>query len=281
MFEYDDKFTKTEARYWNERGIREFPSGLGEWYKENYLGLDQWGMYDYAKQLRTLPKNAPILEVGAGTVAKATFLALFEGYTNITVSDLSIEQMRINWEFSREAGLGDKVKHVVADMTSLPFRNETFSSVFVNSALHHLPDTKGALSEMIRCLQPGGLLIIGHEPNRKVNQIVRRFADRLHLSEKYQEDQHSEADDELPGLNQDELVQLLPNLQVQVLKVLPHWYMMGFVHPLPLVLERTLGKRIDVPTPVRTLTRSVDSVLSKLPGMSNLSFYFSLIGKKR
>ncbi|HVZ40137.1 MAG TPA: class I SAM-dependent methyltransferase [Candidatus Kapabacteria bacterium] len=52
----------------------------------------------------------------------------------------------------------------------LPFGDETADVVTMNSVLHHVKDTAGFLAEIDRILKPGGLVMIGHEPNRAFNR---------------------------------------------------------------------------------------------------------------
>lgn len=49
-----------------------------------------------------------------------------------------------------------------ADATQLPFRDNSFDTVSISDALHHLADADRAMSEMVRVLRPGGTIII-HE----------------------------------------------------------------------------------------------------------------------
>jgi SAM-dependent methyltransferase len=58
-----------------------------------------------------------------------------------------------------------------ADATALPFRDESFSCVFIRDLLHHLPEPARALEEAIRVLRPGGRLCL-LEPNGR-NPLIR------------------------------------------------------------------------------------------------------------
>lgn len=60
-----------------------------------------------------------------------------------------------------------KVSHIGGDCENLPFSNQVFNLVTVNSVLHHLPNIEKFLQECGRVLKPNGLLVIAHEPNRK------------------------------------------------------------------------------------------------------------------
>jgi len=68
---------------------------------------------------------------------------------------------------------------VQADATVLPFGEETFSTVFSNSSIEHIPDIKSVLSQVARVLRPGGKFVFTVPSNE--------FASRLffyHLCER-------------------------------------------------------------------------------------------------
>ena len=48
----------------------------------------------------------------------------------------------------------------VSDLTSLPYRSNSFDLITALDVLEHIPDDKKASSEMVRVLQPNGLMII-------------------------------------------------------------------------------------------------------------------------
>jgi arsenite methyltransferase len=60
-------------------------------------------------------------------------------------------------------GVANRVELHTADMTALPFPEESFDVVVSNIALHNLPDRAGrdrALAEAARVLRPGGRLLL-------------------------------------------------------------------------------------------------------------------------
>jgi SAM-dependent methyltransferase len=51
---------------------------------------------------------------------------------------------------------------VRADLTALPFGDESFDLVLCNHVLEHIPDDRAAMRELRRVLAPGGLLVCQH-----------------------------------------------------------------------------------------------------------------------
>ena len=128
---------------------------------------------------------------------------------------------------------------------------------------------------------PGGLLIIGHEPNRRLHRWVRRVADRLRLTERHREATYSAADEETPGLAASESIAEFGSAGVMPVAYEPHWYVMGIAPPLPLVVRR-LARGWSPPLGewLRPVARVVDARLARVPELRDFSFYFSLVGQK-
>lgn len=53
----------------------------------------------------------------------------------------------------------------LADVTALPFANESFDAAVLGEVLEHVPDDAGALSEVARVLRPGGVLAVSVPAN--------------------------------------------------------------------------------------------------------------------
>jgi SAM-dependent methyltransferase len=274
------EMTTSEANYWDWRADQE-RAALPSAFSDDYLSRDVWGLYGYKDQFASLRSDARILEVGCGTHPKTLFLAQFHGFSNITVSDLSPAQLMVNREYCQGVGLDEKVRHVAADLTALPFPSDEFDVVIVHAALHHVPEIQAAISEMVRCLHPNGRIVIGHEPNRSMIRLIRGIAKKSRLGEKRQAASYSVADDELEGLNPNQIKSLLTALGVRVLREDRQWFLTAFVHPIPLVIKRLTGWSVDTPKPLITATTLVDRKIARIPGIRQLSFHFSVIGEKQ
>lgn len=110
-----------------------------------------------ANEIRHLDKvqfKNPILDVGCG-----------DGFVAKIV--LSNRDQKIDWgidlssdeiSYARRSGSFKKCK--VANVYNLPFKDKSFSTVFSNSVIEHIPDLNQALLEMSRVLKKRGKFII-------------------------------------------------------------------------------------------------------------------------
>ncbi len=103
------------------------------------------------KQLFPIEESRLCLNCGCGKGGQDGILGPSIGM------DISFENVRA---LRRAGGVG-----VVADMESLPFRNQTFDIVYGFGILHHLSDIKKGLSEATRVLKKGGYIGFGSENN--------------------------------------------------------------------------------------------------------------------
>lgn len=270
---------RAEVRYWDERGQRE-AEGLDPFFDDNYPARDRYGMYHYLRDLRSVAKHDPILEVGCGLVPKSLYLALFEGYQDVTVSDISSVQLVENRRLCERKGIAGRVAHVAADAATLPFADGIFAAVMVHAALHHVPEPTAALREMARCLRPGGLIVVGHEPNRSVHRVIRRIGDGVRLTEKHRRQTYSEADEETDGLSAKELTRELREMGFTPVAMVPHWLVMGLFAGGRGVIRNLTGKHPRVLDRLRGPVRALDGALGRVPLVRNGGFHFSLVMRK-
>jgi ubiquinone/menaquinone biosynthesis C-methylase UbiE len=77
--------------------------------------------------------------------------------------DQSGNSIQVAEQNARLEGVADRVELRTADMTDLPFEDESFDLVISNLAIHNVTRDKRykAIEEAIRVLRPGGRLMIG------------------------------------------------------------------------------------------------------------------------
>ena len=97
-----------------------------------------------------------VLEVGGGM---GTDLSQFaKNGAIVTDVDLSGGHLQIAQENFRVRGLTGRFVH--HDAETLPFDDNAFDLVYSNGVLHHTPNTKRAVAEILRVLKPGGRAIV-------------------------------------------------------------------------------------------------------------------------
>jgi len=98
-----------------------------------------------------------ILDVGCGDAVMATRLAAAGAWaTGLDASPGMIAAAR-----RRAAAAGVELDLVQGDATRLPFCDASFDVVLSVAALCFVDDTRGAATEVVRVLKPGGRLVLG------------------------------------------------------------------------------------------------------------------------
>ncbi|MBC8447662.1 MAG: class I SAM-dependent methyltransferase [Chloroflexi bacterium] len=142
------------------------PVGTREWYDfigelSNHLpGIHLGGQDAMHKLLDLCQLSAAsrVLDVGCGAGHTACLIA---GQYGSLVQGIDISEVMIGkaQERAHRLGLADKVEFRVADAFDLPFDDEQFDVVIIESVLTPLPgDKRPALAEMARVVQSGGLI---------------------------------------------------------------------------------------------------------------------------
>jgi SAM-dependent methyltransferase len=100
----------------------------------------------------SLPKDAPILEVGTGTGSHLSVLREL-GYTSVKGVDCSSEAVH----YCREKGFENVM---LGDICNLPFPDGIFQLVVATDVIEHVDNDLVALSEIRRVLSSGGQAIL-------------------------------------------------------------------------------------------------------------------------
>ena len=130
-----------------------------------------------------------LLEIGIGT-GRIALPLLREGVnvTGVDISSRMVERLRANLAH-KQAGepgrqWGTLTLHM-ADMTALPFGDDSFDAAVGVHVLHLVPEWRRALDETLRVIRPGGALLIGQDvhgggyPHAEIQDKWREIIARL------------------------------------------------------------------------------------------------------
>ena len=141
--------------FWNANSVRK--------YLEDYCRLVE------NLELAQLRAPARLLELGCGSGWMAEMLAM-GGYevtgTSIAPDDIADARKRVDSLSAK--GLKRSLRFEIAPMESVAEMVGPagfYDGVFVFEALHHAFDWRQALDSGLKCLKPGGVLLICNEPN--------------------------------------------------------------------------------------------------------------------
>jgi len=98
-----------------------------------------------------------ILDIGSGAGQLAGHLLTYsDPDARITCTDLS-QNMLVR---ARKRLRSDRPAYVAADLTSLPFADNSFDGATCGYVIEHVPDTAAGLGEIARVLRPGGRMLM-------------------------------------------------------------------------------------------------------------------------
>jgi SAM-dependent methyltransferase len=97
------------------------------------------------------PQGVYFLDAGSGALPHPEYADYSSGYKKHVCVDLSEKGLR-----EARKKLQDRGAYVIADMTRLPFRNETFDGISSNHAIYHVPadEQSNTVLELYRVLKP-------------------------------------------------------------------------------------------------------------------------------
>ena len=121
-----------------------------------------------------------VLDVGTGTALIPIEFCRRPLNTTIIAIDLAVEMLKLAEINVNNAGLADRIQLVRADSKSLDDGDGSYDWVISNSIVHHIPEPRMAMSEMLRVIRPGGLLFVRDlarpASNDAVEHLVQTYA---------------------------------------------------------------------------------------------------------
>ena len=145
----------------------------------------------------SINSDARALDLGCGNGTTAIWLAQHTGcrVTGIDLSGVRIDNAKASRE-QQEPGLRDRVAFEKASATELPFPDNTFSRVWSQAVIYHVPDKRSVLKEVYRVLEKGGIFVFDDlvKPKQQVSPEAQRFVyDRLLYDTEFSYESYLEA----------------------------------------------------------------------------------------
>jgi ubiquinone/menaquinone biosynthesis C-methylase UbiE len=126
------------------------------------------------------PTCESVLDVGTGTAQIPIELCGQDPKVRVLGVDLAEHMLAVGRANVRRAGLEKRIELRRVDAKGLPLASGSFDAVLSNSIVHHLPDPKVALAEMVRVTAAGGGLFVRDllrpESDAAVKQLVQQYA---------------------------------------------------------------------------------------------------------
>jgi SAM-dependent methyltransferase len=229
--------------------------GRGSQSQEFYLGLPykdntgrnngQWRIrarsYDCLIQhvLETSGRHRMILDIGAGNCWMSFRLALL-GYRPVAVDLLTNEDDGLGAAAHYRHLLPNLFPRFQAEITRLPFQGGQFDVVIFNASFHYSEDYEASLSEALRCVRSGGMVVISDTPWYSSEESGRTMVAERHAGF---EQRYGTASDSIRSrefLTDDRLRELEEKLSIQWTKFSPQFGLKWAMRP---IIARLSGKR--------------------------------------
>lgn len=162
----------------NDANLEELVLKLNEYYHDlvgdEYENLHPEIFKDEARRWRMAgekylagrPEELRILDLGSGSgFVPSRLIGLLKKNDQFICSDISwkiLVKCRDNLHRRRHSCL---IEYIKTDGRSIPLSSSSIDMITMNSFLHHVHDLQGLYREINRLVKPGGMLLVGHEPN--------------------------------------------------------------------------------------------------------------------
>lgn len=104
--------------------------------------------------------HIPVLDVGTGTAQIPIELCRQTTRAEVVGIDLAEHMLAVGRENVRRAGLEPRLRLERVDAKQMPYVDAAFAAVVSNSIIHHIPEPRQVMAEMLRVLRPGGTLLV-------------------------------------------------------------------------------------------------------------------------
>jgi SAM-dependent methyltransferase len=137
--------------------------------KHRFSAESFWSLYPFLPLLKK--KQERILDLNCGTGHTSFVISQSVRPQQLCCADLSFKHLYLAKKY-----FAQNAEFVCLDANlSLPFKNETFSSILISDAVHYVHSHASLAHEMERILFPDGLLLFLHVHNSLTNNLAAGF----------------------------------------------------------------------------------------------------------
>ena len=178
---YYDSEDAIYRSFWDENGSVHwglFDESTGEDFIKACTNLDE----TMAREGR-IDQSSRVLDLGCGNGTTAIWLSSFR---SCQVTGVDLSGVRVQNALDSLARLDSQAQSRLAfekaSATDLPFEDGSFTHVWSQAVIYHVPDKDSALAEAYRVLEPGGIMVFDDliKPQPNISEDARKFVyDRL------------------------------------------------------------------------------------------------------
>jgi len=239
---------------------------------------------DYLQYFRDCQKGALVLEVGGGGGLEAVQLKNM-GLTLIE-SDISIGMVKTARRRAIAASQDSRSAFVVCDADQLPCQDQSLDAILIVAALHHLPSPERFFAAAKRALKPGGLLVIGFEPNRwpyfTVYPAMRLLGRLIQPHRSTAPGEFSIGDMQTTGFTEADFDRFLKTQGLKKNRLQRIWYIDGFIQLVVTYInrKRLVGQLVDLPDALQRVLVACDNFFARIPLLRRFCFHWTLVARR-
>ena len=140
-----------------EPEVMDTPEEARDYDAMDHSGVNRLFVTDF---LAVGPATGLVVDVGTGTAQIPIELCRAYFTARVVAVDAAAHMLTLARANIERASLTARIEPRLVDAKRLPLDENLFTAVMSNSIVHHIPEPRAALAEMLRVLRPGGVLFV-------------------------------------------------------------------------------------------------------------------------
>lgn len=175
----------------------------------------------------------------------------------------------------------DKVIYCNIDARYLPFSKNSLDIAYMIATLHHFPEIESTFYEIVQIVKPGGYIVCGIEPNKKLIHVCNLLKKPLKRLLGFHKDS-SLADEKAEGFDTNDFISLAMRHNLRIDHIEPVFFFCGFFHQILELVYRLwrLKKRLRLPLFFERILIKADLTLFRFSFFRKISWHYSVFFQK-